>query len=367
MRIYKGCVTNAVLVDVGPLGYVEQSLIFNGPQMNLRTCFYLALTLSVYSAAYRIEAEQPATDFEPEAISVWVPYSDTRVFSTDNDWGTQRLSDGTVLEVGDPKVGQWAERITPKASRMSPKDMEAWIRLVGHYRLTKAKPMLTKAATKLVKQQPHEWGQQRNLFRALAHTAEKRDIKTLRRLLDARIQGNPSKLILIQVEQTKQLLAAALVQLGDPVGRDYLVSEYQKNLILYHTKNESYHGEISYILETLYDPQLVEQVAGLADHEDLKDNTKAKQTINKLVAMMKINGLPLDQLREIVKGRIELEDEMRIQALHALAERGMLSDLKLIEGVLEDYVKGTRKGGYSKRQYQLATTAMRCRLWKKID
>ncbi|MEM9347424.1 MAG: hypothetical protein AAGB26_12480 [Planctomycetota bacterium] len=326
--------------------------------------YFLLLAILFGAAGLPSRAQEQAAAVEPEAVSVWIPCSDTRVFNR-RDWEKLVLSDGSVLSIGDAKVGRWVEKSVSRAGRLESKDLGVWVKCVGHYRIDKAGSMLTRAAQKLVKLEPAAGDNRDAIFYSLAQIAGKRDVKNLKRLLEAPIVGNnpnPDAAFLIV---HREWLAAALLRLGDEAGRKYLYDEYRKHMLLKHTKQQNYHSNIAYILNTVYDPTLVEQIEALIDHEELRDKGEVRNEINRLVSQMKVNGLPLKELRRLVEQTEPLGSEEAIQPVHALAERGGLEDLKLIERICQEYEDGTRRGGYTKKQFELARAVMRCRLWKQ--
>lgn len=298
---------------------------------------------------------------------VWVPYGDTRVLNNDRELDKLTLSDRNQLTIGDPRVGPWAQQLTRRATQLQPKDLGVWLICVRHYRIDQAKSTLYRAANRLDLRERGPDTQRDRVVLGYALIAGKRDVTQLRKLFD-KLFDEPLPESEVAAElMMRHWLAAALVRLGDDAGRAYFFDEYQKHMLLRHTQNKSYHPAILYALDTLYDPQLVEQIASLAEDDRLKDNAKALREIEALTQQMRINGLPLTELRNRVAAIESIAEADDAQPLHALAERGTIADLRMIEDIVQQHEAGERRGGYSKRQFSLALTVMRCRLWRELD
>ncbi|MEO0475417.1 MAG: hypothetical protein AAF085_05500 [Planctomycetota bacterium] len=293
---------------------------------------------------------------DPAEQRWWVPYSGSMLMGEKSY--TLTLSNGSVLELGDPRVGEWAKKNVKRVSRMGHNDLHAWVVAVGYYRIEEAEPVLMRAAEKLIKRDQKVNDLRHLIFGSLAVIAQERSVKKLKRMLNAPIKdvglfGGHSI-------GHRPMLAAALFRLGDPAGEDYFLKTYRQQLL--DKQNDKPVQETpGATIEALFDSRLVEQIDALKKDPKLVEPFVPRNIDSKL-AFMRVNGMPLEELREVVRLGEKDPAKPLAQAACALAERGTVDDIKLLKALNDRADLSTGNA----RQAQRALVVIQCRLWKEL-
>ncbi|MEO0475415.1 MAG: hypothetical protein AAF085_05490 [Planctomycetota bacterium] len=290
--------------------------------------------------------------------TLWIPL--VKDLTTGEQDFTMPLSDGTHLQLGDPATAKWAKRMIPRVNQLSQIDLRAWLTVVAYYRIGEAKGPLMKAAERLIKK-PREIGDlHHQVFWSLAITADERSTKKLKRLLDSPIK--PGGVITSGGNRDlgyRPIFAASLIKLDHEDGRDYFIASYKQDLL--DRKARRFTGHITgATVETFYDSKLIEQVEALAEDPQLQEK-RLQRNIQSRVELMRINGKPIEELRSMILDT-EKPGEAYIQAVRALAERGVLEDIARLEN-------SAKQPGLNHRlveEIDHAVVVIRCRLWEEL-
>lgn len=329
----------------------------------LTSLLCLSICLLACLCAPPAQADELPSPRAPEApaLAVWVPYSGDMMLGTPNY--TLSFSDGSTLDLGDPRLARWADKASGRVSKLSALDLKSWLSVVSYYRTERANKTLLSAAEKLIKRDMVPGDNRYAVFKALAVTADQRSIRKLEKMLDAPIKNVAVIGAGIRELGHRPIMAATLVRLDQESGRDYLVSAYRELLIDKQNKKAVVTAPFD-LLAQFNDTALIERVEALKEDPNLQERV-TQRNIESLLQKMRDNGLPLEDLRKL----IDDDDSNRSRRLHAvqvLGERGLAEDIKRLEDLSVLVAKGPNADALLKKYTDWAIVVIRSRLWEEL-
>lgn len=340
--------------------------------MNMKSHSLRSLSLLCILACAASVSAQPDLDaFPVESLLKdprWIPIENTGALrQKDASFGMRvGLPDGTRYDLGDPVLGEWAEKISRRGTLLK-SEYSTWAHLSRHYRIEGADRVLLNHARN-----------QHIVHLSLALVATPQSADALKALLNKPDPDPVPDNVSYQYWYNKPYLTAALIRLGDEEAMKLLLSEYRKRLL--NPRDPQGRHIFPQILKDAYSPQLIQGMMALvAEAPELK---LSRDEIQKELNKMKVRGLPLEDLRLLVEGRHPKIKGWRGESIFIIAEYGTIDDfkrfVKLRKQMKDDLVMAisrdraaTYKAPWMENQRVLehldyALILMRCRLWKEL-
>lgn len=290
------------------------------------------------------------------------------------------FSSGEEVELGDPRLAVWAIHQCDRLEALSKEDFGNWLTICGAYGIAECEEPLRRLAPRLARMRMRAdetrgtrtaagmAGHRSRIFAVFAQNATDESRRVLRDLIDfeSRIDEGGGLFDGAANHSARAYCAAGLVMLDDEAGRDHLVREYRAYLISFVAgRDGDDHGEQSrQVLEKMYDAGLVEQIEALHDDPAVRGN-RARLDIIALLEKMRMNGMPLDELKEIAATPANdiNETSRRHEAIRALGLVGTPDDIAFIEE-LPPHPQPIDDEYENDRCY--AITMIRCRHWRTL-
>lgn len=285
------------------------------------------------------------------------------------------FSDGTVVDLGDPRLGRWAVRQARQLDRLSDSDLENWLVVCRLYRIPECERPLRQLAPRLarIRMRSDEIRGTRTaagvatfrsrVFAALAINATDAARRDLERLMhfESRIEYSQGVFEGVPDLFAKAYCAAGLVMLDDDAGRDYLIEGYREYLLRIDESPKP-RAECRNVMEGMHDAVLIERIEGLLDDEAITE-TGAQNNINTLLVTMRVNGLSLEELREIAATPADRHHDRRRRgdAIRALGMVGEPEDIHLLENLVPD---NERRANYYDSFIAHAIQRIECLYWQ---
>jgi len=305
----------------------------------------LLLSIAVLGSL-SVQAQEDARAVE-EVPSRWMWYFD--VFESPRESVT--FSDGSVVEVGDPRLGRWATRQARRLDNLSEHDSMLWISICHLYGIAESERPLQQLASRMarIRMRADEMRGSRTpagvesdrafMFAAFAFNATDDSRRDLQRLMRFESQIQQREGVLLQGVadlQARAYCAAALVMLDDDAGRDYLIEGYREMLVGIE-ESPVPRIECRAVMARMYDAELAERVEALLEDEAVQGRI-AQNNISSLLTAMRVNGLSREELREIAATPVDghHEQKRRLQAISALGMAGNLEDIDLLRNLEPD-------------------------------
>lgn len=302
-----------------------------------------------------------------ESYKIWIPLSYVNAVPSDNPYRT--MSDGSRFELGDPRLGQWGIDMLKKVERLEKDDLLDWIRVVMMYRTEEAEKALFGASGKMAMKWSLDYYLRRDTFFTTVLIAGKGSESKLKKLLK-------TQLWTVNYESTRKAgswirvqIAARLVTLGDKTGRKYIRDLLYEAMEDQRPTIKTEHRHVADILRQMADKPFIEDIKILLQQMPIGEEHETKrETYTHLVQIMQNNGAELDTLRKIARDDNYTEDHdiYRFYAIKALAERGEVSDIKLLQGIrLWPRVMADENKKLEKARDDAVLT-LRCRHWRDL-
>ncbi|MEM7626837.1 MAG: hypothetical protein AAF333_14680 [Planctomycetota bacterium] len=283
-----------------------------------RLVFALCATLLLGCKTHQPAPETlPGPALSPDPRSIWgpLPADPEKRFSA-NEVARQICH-------AEPTGVLWVAENADRFDQLTAAEKRLWVEAVRWYRLDVYAPRVAEIA-----RSPESFFAGRELvwardplYRALAAL---RSPDTIDSIWDG-VNNEALK------NHTRAELAAAMVTLGDERGRAYLLEAYRYYLIhLGGPESRSY--PMRQVLERFHDPLLIEQIEDLPNRIDFLRQTQINNA-RTLVRSMRVNGWPLEDLREAAAAPEWSSSYLRYDAVEALGERGTPDDLALLENL----------------------------------
>lgn len=306
-----------------------------------------------------------------ESNNIWIPFQLHRNVRAEDP--TRELSDGTKLELGDPKLGNWAIEMTKNAGKLKEEDLIDWMRVVQLYRITEAEPVIMNAVSKLAVN--HEQGEElrRTAYFTATVIATEKSKSNLKKLIKARIFANTSPDNRKAEAWHKMQFCAALLALGDSSG----YAPLRQDLFIALVKNPNNHvngfdEQIMIIAKQMAQPGLQGTIQKMLEKPEKQDDEYLHETFGPISKIMSINGQPLSELRLNAATTLFYSEEnamLRNYAIKALAERGEFSDIEFLKSLqrwpeeIEEHEEINERFETSRND---ALLVLRCRMWREL-
>jgi hypothetical protein len=166
---------------------------------------------------------------------------------------------------------------------------------------------------------------------------------------------------------TRVKAAAALVEIGDDLGRQFLLLQYDLYRLERKTMNTWYMDPVRGAIERLDDRQIMEAL-----QKRVADETGTmRNNITTLLTRMKINSEPVERLKAMAADPSWSKAEQRYAAIETLGYRGSIDAIPLLES-LKPWDTINQSPSYIQqrllREYgEKSVISIRQRCWKQLN
>jgi HEAT repeat protein len=166
---------------------------------------------------------------------------------------------------------------------------------------------------------------------------------------------------------TRVKAAAALVELGDDLGRQFLLLQYDLYRLERKTMNTWYMDPVRGAIERLDDRQLMEAL-----QKRVADETGTmRNNITTLLTRMKINSEPVERLKAMAADPSWSKAEQRYAAIETLGYRGSIDTIPLLES-LKPWDTINQSPSYIQQRLlrefgEKSVISIRQRCWKQLN
>lgn len=309
------------------------------------------------------------------------------------------MPSGAKLKLGDPLLGKWARKMKNRVRKMDERQLIEWLMVVRLYRIEEIERTVVAMARAMVRVPRRTNRVAGAVFDALPAVVTKRSRQHLLRMLQVKLPDNNRVWRNIGFQPA---IAEALIRLDDDTGRDLLTSYYLQamansplprsggrdiqvgvpgsgNPQATSSEKRLSRQEITSHIRRFCDPKMIVTLQDAAESDPNLQVPIRQITMSSLLLSMRIGGLPLDDVRALltpgtpeemaVRERLNPQaraDAFREPALRVLAERGEVSDIKLLEKTRDAIDPDPKSRNRLAKVAHWSVVVIRCRLWREL-